>query len=206
MNTKALSCSQRPVRPYYNFPLAKRLSPDFPQILSWSRELADIVRSSDFKPDMVIGIANKGLVPGKIVADNLSVPIHPFKISRHQETLITSEHDVEEKYRSAPQVQNSPDMPVEPGMRLLIVDESINTGQSVISAVQQLLSFVVSDTLIRIAAIADIQTPKIADFWVTGTDCKWYGGHFCSDAVDADYFAWMGANFPSVTVTPKEKL
>ena len=199
-----INCSQRNLRQPLNVSLDKRLSPDFPRILFWSRKLAGIVNDSGFRPDMVVGIANKGLVPGKIISDFFNVPLKKLKISRMEQVRLTSREDVDRKYRRAPSLPQSLGFNVDPGMRLLIVDESVNTGGSVLGAAKLLKISGASDSLLRIAAIADIQAPKIADFWLMETDSKWYGGHFCKPQVDADYFTWMKDNL-NINVGPKEK-
>ena len=182
-----------------------RLSPDFPQILSWSENLADIVVQSGFEPDLIIGLANKGLVPGKIIADRFAVPIYPLKISRTSHALIVNESDVAQKYRAAPEAPANLNFALNESMRVLVVDESINTGASVIAAAKLLTSFGASAQLLKVAALADVQTPRIADFFLMETDAKWFGGHFCSAKVDSDYVAWMDVHFPAISVTLKKK-
>ena len=193
------------VRPHLDVPVPMRLSPDFPQILSWSEKLAEIVTRSHFKPDLVIGLANKGLVPGKFIADHCSVPIYPLKISRAPRALIVNETDVVRKYREAPEVPAGLNFALNRTMHVLVVDESINTGASVIAAARLLSSFGVNAELLRIAAIADVQAPKIAGFSLMETDAKWFGGHFFAAKVDSDYVSWMAVHFPDIPVTMKKK-
>jgi hypoxanthine phosphoribosyltransferase len=144
-------------------------------------------------------------VPGKIIADHCSVPIYPLKISRTPHALIVNETDVARKYREAPEVPTSLNFALNGTMRVLVVDESINTGASVIAAAKLLTSFGVTAEFLRIAAIADVQAPKIADFFFMETDAKWFGGHFCSANVDSDYVSWMAVHFPDIPVTLKKK-
>ena len=183
-----------------------RHSPDFRHILFWSDRLANIVDESGYRPDIVIGIANKGLVPGKVIADKLNVPLLSIAISRGSDHIISNEEDIDDKYKKLPQAPVIPDWRFGQMTSLLIVDESINTGGSVIAAARLLSSLGASESLMRIAAIADIQVPKIADFWLMNADSKWYGGHFCSEHVDREYLAWMKEHFPRVDVVLKTKI
>lgn len=200
-----INCPQRTVRQHLNVPIEMRHSPDFKRILWWGNRLADVIKHSDYRPDIVVGIANKGLVPAKIIADSLGVRLHSIKISRVAEQDILTEEDVDNKYKNLPKVLSVPNFRFNKDSCILIADESINTGGSVIAAARMLASTGASQSLMRIAALADIQVPKIADFWVLNSDSKWYGGHFCSAQVDRDYMEWMSQHFPGIKVEPKEK-
>lgn len=52
------------------------------EALLLSRELAKSIRASAESPDLVLGIANGGLLVAKIVADELNVPLQVIKIQR----------------------------------------------------------------------------------------------------------------------------
>lgn len=197
---------QQGLRAHLDVPVPLRLSPNFPEILAWANRLAARVQASEFRPDFVIGLANKGLVPGKIIAQVLGIPIHPLRISRAHHDPITCEADVERKYSAAPQVPASIDISITRQQNLLVVDESINTGASVLAAVKLLASSGADAQRIRIAALADVQAPKIADYWVLDHDAKWFGGHFSSERTDADYLSWMRDHFPEIKVELKKKL
>lgn len=123
-----VNCLQRAVRQHLNVPLEMRHSPDFGRILWWSNRLAKTVKDSGYRPDIVVGIANKGLVPAKIIADSFGVRLESMKISRAAAQDILTEEDVDNKYQQAPSILSGLNLRFSKGSSVLIADESINTG------------------------------------------------------------------------------
>lgn len=82
-----------------------------------------------YDPDLVVGIATAGLVPGSVIAALLGREFHAMAISRRLGT---------ETVREAPAVLSAaPD--VARGRRVLIVDDSCDTGQTIELAVEAML-------------------------------------------------------------------
>ena len=73
-----------------------------------------------WEPDLVIGIATAGVIPGAVIASMLRCDFHAIKISRHGEEGL--EHD-EPRILSAAPHQAA-------GRRVLIVDEICTTGET----------------------------------------------------------------------------
>lgn len=92
---------------------------DWPLFGELSRALALKV-SRDFDPEVVVGVATAGVVPGAVVAAMLDRPFHSIIVSR--------------RYRAA-QVRETPAVlsaaPADVlGKRVLIVDETCNAGDT----------------------------------------------------------------------------
>ena len=93
--------------------------------LSWemfgelSRALALKV-ARDYEPDMVIGIARAGVIPGAIVASILRIDFYSMKISRREGNEVV--RDRPEVLSAAP--------PQASGRRVLLVDEIATSGDT----------------------------------------------------------------------------
>ena len=74
----------------------------------------------DYDPDMVIGIARAGVIPGAIVASILRVDFYSMKISRREG---------DETVRERPAVMSAAPRQAE-GRRVLIVDEITTSGDT----------------------------------------------------------------------------
>ena len=81
--------------------------------------------SRDYIPDLVIGIANAGVIPGAVVAAIFGCEFHSLIVSRRHRTASP---------RSAPEVFGSAPDVVE-GRRVLIVDETCDSGDTIRLAV-----------------------------------------------------------------------
>lgn len=102
---------------------------DWPMFGEFSRALALKV-SKSFDPDLVIGIATAGVVPGAVVAAMLDRPFHSMIVSR--------------RYRSST-VRESPAVlsaaPADAlGKRALIVDETCGSGDTLRLAIAALVN------------------------------------------------------------------
>ncbi len=93
--------------------------------LSWemfgelSRALALKV-ARDYEPEVVIGIARAGALPGAVVATILGIDFHSLKISRHV---------ADDVVRQRPEILSSAPREVE-GKRVLVVDEVTTSGET----------------------------------------------------------------------------
>ncbi len=101
------------------FPVRDTMHVDWPLFGELSRALALKV-SRDFDPDLVVGVATAGVVPGAVVAAMLDRPFHSIIVSRRFRA---------EAIRETPAVLSAA-----PGdvlkKRVLIVDETCNNGDT----------------------------------------------------------------------------
>ena len=74
----------------------------------------------DFHPDLVIGIARAGVIPGAVVASILRVDFHSMKISRKEG---------DEVVRERPAILSAAPMQAA-GKRVLLVDEIATSGET----------------------------------------------------------------------------
>ena len=101
------------------------INPDQYLDLSWEmfgelcRALALRV-AREYDPDLVIGIARAGVIPGAVVASILRVDFHSMKISRR---------DGDEQVRERPAILSAAP-PATRGKRVLIVDEITSSGET----------------------------------------------------------------------------
>jgi len=101
------------------------INPDQYLDLSWEmfgelcRALALRV-ARGYDPDLVVGIARAGVIPGAVVASILRVDFHSMKISRR---------DGDEQVRERPAIL-SPAPAASRGRRVLIVDEISSSGET----------------------------------------------------------------------------
>jgi uncharacterized protein len=97
---------------------------EWPLFGELSRALALKV-SRDYDPEIVVGVATAGVVPGAVVAAMLGREFHSMVISRKYRA--ESARDVPEVFGSAP--------PEVRGKRVLIVDETCDSGDTLRIAV-----------------------------------------------------------------------
>lgn len=95
------------------------------EIVEWTRQLARKIRESSYKPDVVIAIARGGYVPARLLCDFLGI-----------ENLLSieSQHWTEAAKKAEKAIikfQYKVDLT---GMRALLVDDIVDTGESVILA------------------------------------------------------------------------
>ena len=74
----------------------------------------------DFHPDLVVGIARAGVIPGAVVASILRVDFHSMKISRKEG---------DEVVRERPAILSAAPMQAA-GKRVLLVDEIATSGET----------------------------------------------------------------------------
>ena len=95
------------------------------EIVEWTRQLARKIKDSGYKPDVVIAVARGGYVPARLICDFLEV-----------ENLLSiqSQHWTEAAKKAEKAIikfQYKVDLS---GMKALLVDDIVDTGESVILA------------------------------------------------------------------------
>ncbi len=102
---------------------------DWPLFGELSRALALKVAHS-WSPEIVVGVATAGVVPGAAVAAILDLPFHSILVSRRYST---------ERVRATPAVFGAAPLEVR-GKRALIVDETCGSGDTLRLAVAALVN------------------------------------------------------------------
>ncbi len=102
---------------------------DWPLFGEVSRALALKV-ARDYEPEIVIGIATAGVVPGATVAAMLGRPFHSILVSRRY----SSDH-----LRETPAVFGAAPVEVR-GKRVLLVDETCDSGDTIRLAIASLIN------------------------------------------------------------------
>lgn len=110
--------------PYAPDPSNGVLLVDWPLFGELSRALALKVARS-YEPDIVIGIATAGVVPGAAIAAILDLPFHSILVSRRYSA---------ERVRETPAVFGAAPQEVR-GKRALVVDETCDSGDTIRLAV-----------------------------------------------------------------------
>lgn len=116
-------------QPYAPDPAKGVLNVDWPLFGELSRALALRV-AREWIPDLVVGIATAGVVPGAAVAAILDVPFHSILISRRYSA---------EQVRETPAVFGAAPGDVR-GKRVLVVDETCDSGQTIRLAVGSIVN------------------------------------------------------------------
>lgn len=104
------------------------------EIMSWegfhrlARELALRIRDSGYRPDMVVAIARGGVVPARVLCDYLDVmEMNYVRIEHYRARKMAPQARV--KYPLNASVDN---------LRILVVDDICDTGDSFIAAIEHL--------------------------------------------------------------------
>lgn len=108
-----------PARKKSPIPVRDTMHVDWPLFGELSRALALKV-SKEFDPELVVGVATAGVVPGAVVAAMLDRPFHSIIVSRRY---------LADTVRDAPAVLSAAPADVL-GRRVLIVDETCNEGDT----------------------------------------------------------------------------
>ncbi len=95
------------------------------EIVEWTRQLAKIIKESGYKPDVVIAIARGGYVPARLICDFLGIENLLSIQSQHWTEAAKKAEKAIIKFQYKVNLE---------GMRALIVDDIVDTGESVILA------------------------------------------------------------------------
>ena len=129
---------------------------EWPVVGELSRALALKV-ARDYDPEVVVGIATAGVVPGAVIAAILGREFHSMVVSRRFGT---------ETVRESPAVLSAAPLSVR-GRRVLIVDETCDTGDTIRLAVAAMVNAGASEVRTAVA----FQTGSYApDFHALATD------------------------------------
>jgi hypothetical protein len=115
--------------PYAPDPSKGVLLVDWPLFGELSRALALKVART-YRPDIVVGVATAGVVPGAAIAAILDVPFHSILVSRRYSA---------ERIRETPAVFGAAPVEVR-GKRALVVDETCDSGDTMRLAVGALVN------------------------------------------------------------------
>ncbi|HEX6573355.1 MAG TPA: phosphoribosyltransferase [Gemmatimonadaceae bacterium] len=129
---------------------------EWPLFGELSRALALKV-SREYDPDLVVGIATAGVVPGAVVAAMLGKEFHSILISRRYRA---------EETRETPAIFSAAPSEVR-GMRVLIVDETCDSGETMRLAVGSIVN--AGATEVR-TAVAFRTGPYQPDFHALATE------------------------------------
>jgi len=124
--------AKKPVRPAKDV-----FEVDWPLFGELSRALALRV-SREFDPDLVVGVATAGVVPGAVVSAMLDRPFHSILVSRRYRA---------ESVRETPAVFGAAPQEVR-GKKVLIVDETCDSGMTLRLAIAAIVN----------AGAADVRT------------------------------------------------
>ncbi|MCY0868913.1 MAG: phosphoribosyltransferase [Desulfurococcus sp.] len=94
---------------------------EWSDIVDWSRKLAEKIRESSFKPDLIVAVSRGGFVPARLVCDFLGV---------ENLASIQSQHWTEAAKASEKAIIKYPYKIDASGLRVLVVDDIVDTGDT----------------------------------------------------------------------------
>ncbi|MEM2376500.1 MAG: phosphoribosyltransferase, partial [Sulfolobales archaeon] len=94
-------------------------------MVEWSRELSKIIRSSGYKPDVIVAVARGGYVPARLLCDFLGVENLLSIQSQHWTEAAKVAERALIKFRYSVDLS---------GMNVLLVDDIVDTGESLMLA------------------------------------------------------------------------
>lgn len=139
--------------PYQPDPSKGVLHVDWPLFGELSRALAVRV-ARDWMPDVIVGIATAGVVPGAAVAAILDLPFHSILISRR--------HHADE-VRETPAVFGAAPADVR-GKRVLVVDETCDSGATLRLAVGAIVHAGAREVRTAVSILTGSYTPDYHAF------------------------------------------
>ena len=140
-------------QPYAPDPSKGVLIVDWPLFGELSRALAVRV-ARDWMPDVIVGIATAGVVPGAAVAAILDLPFHSILISRR--------HHADE-VRETPAVFGAAPADVR-GRRVLVVDETCDSGATLRLAVGAIVHAGAREVRTAVSILTGSYTPDYHAF------------------------------------------
>ncbi|MEM4519332.1 MAG: phosphoribosyltransferase [Sulfolobales archaeon] len=94
-------------------------------MVEWSRELSKIIKSSGYKPDVIVAVARGGYVPARLLCDFLGVENLLSIQSQHWTEAAKVAERALIKFRYSVDLS---------GMKVLLVDDIVDTGESLMLA------------------------------------------------------------------------
>ncbi len=91
------------------------------EIVEWSRGLAEAIRRDGYKPDLVVAVSRGGFVPARLLCDFLDVT---------DLLSVQSQHWVEAARAAERAILRHPYKIDAGGMRVLVVDDIVDTGET----------------------------------------------------------------------------
>lgn len=91
------------------------------EIVDWSFNLAEIIKKSGFKPDIVVAVARGGFVPARLICDFLGVENLLSVQSQHWTEAAKAEEKAILKYPFTIDAR---------GLKVLVVDDIVDTGET----------------------------------------------------------------------------
>lgn len=91
------------------------------EIVEWSMNLARIIRENGYKPDLVVAVSRGGFVPARLICDFLGVENLASIQSQHWTEAAKAEERAILKYPFKLDAS---------GMRVLVVDDIVDTGET----------------------------------------------------------------------------
>lgn len=95
------------------------------EIVSWSRELAKKIKESGYKPSIIIAVARGGYVPARLICDFLGIENLISIQSQHWTEAAKMAEKAIIKFRYKVDLK---------GMKALLVDDIVDTGESLLLA------------------------------------------------------------------------
>ncbi|MEM2637695.1 MAG: phosphoribosyltransferase [Candidatus Korarchaeota archaeon] len=94
------------------------------EIEKWTEDVAQKIRESGFKPDILIAIARSGFVPGRLLSDYLGHPnLVALKVEHWLDTTAQHKEDATIPYKIR--------FPIR-GKNVLVIDDLVDTGKSIL--------------------------------------------------------------------------
>jgi hypoxanthine phosphoribosyltransferase len=140
-------------QPYAPDPSKGVLMVDWPLFGELSRALAVRV-ARDWMPDVIVGIATAGVVPGAAVAAILDLPFHSILISRRPHA---------DEARETPAVFGAAPSDVR-GRRVLVVDETCDSGATLRLAVGAIVNAGAREVRTAVSILTGSYTPDYHAF------------------------------------------
>ncbi len=166
----------------YNGPMEKKYY-SYNDIHRTVKTLADKIKSSHLKPEIMIAIGGGGFIPARILRTFLEIPIHTVSIALY-EGKQTGER--------GPQITQWLDKPEEliENRRILIVDEVDDTGTTIAFCTEQLEKYNPAEVGLAVLHRKDkpkkAELPKMVDHYFCGEELGDEWICYPWDALDID--------------------
>lgn len=123
----------------------------------YAKALAEKIKKSNFRPDVILAIEAKGVLIGKIIAKELNALMQTISIKRPVSEAKTKKRIPKQiieviKLFQSPRLIKGIDSSLK-GKKILIVDNSISSGKTINSAKKTLVQIGVTEKSIRVASL-----------------------------------------------------